>query len=270
MRLHSSLTDLKILIRGAGEQASGIAHRLFRSHLRVAMTEVAAPLAVRRAVSFCEAVWEGAWEVEGIRSRRVEAAADFDATIDAGEIPVLVDPELSSVEGWRPDVLIDATIAKKNLGTRAGMAPLVVAFGPGFEAGLDADVVVETNRGHNLGRLYFTGSADPNTGVPGSTQGFSVERVLRAPCDGLFVPRVEIGHAARAGELLATVGGREVRSEIDGIVRGLLRPGLHVWAGLKAGDVDPRGEPALCTTISEKARALGGSALEAILMRFNA
>jgi xanthine dehydrogenase accessory factor len=270
MRLHSSLTDLKVLIRGAGEQATGIAHRLFRSHLRVAMTEVPEPLAVRRLVSFSEAVWEGTWEVEGIRSRRVGSSAEFDGVIGAGEIPVLVDPDLSVLESWSPEVLIDATIAKQNLGLRADQAPLVIGFGPGFEAGSDADVVVETNRGHDLGRLLFAGSAAPNTGVPGATDGYTVERVLRAPCEGIFEPVHAIGDPVDAGELVARVDGREVRSQIRGLLRGLLRAGVRVWPGLKAGDVDPRNRPELCRTISEKARALGGSALEAILMRFNA
>ncbi|MBE0617370.1 MAG: EF2563 family selenium-dependent molybdenum hydroxylase system protein, partial [Proteobacteria bacterium] len=184
MRIHSSLTDLRILVRGAGEMASGIAHRLFRSHLRVALTEVVQPLAVRRKVSFCEAVWDGAAEVEGVRSRRVESGKEFDGVLAAGEIPVLVDPELACLGAWRPHALLDAAVAKRNLGTHRDMAELVVGFGPGFTAGQDVDVVVETNRGHDLGRLFFEGSAEPNTGVPGSTLGYAGERVLRCPRDG--------------------------------------------------------------------------------------
>ena len=269
MRLHSSLTDLKVLVRGAGEQASGIAHRLWRSHLRVAMTEIPGPMAVRRAVSFCEAVWDGACEVEGVRARRASGPGELDAVIEAGEIPVLVDPELSCLAEWKPDVLIDATIAKRNLGTRRDMASLVIGFGPGFTAGEDVDVVVETNRGHNLGRLFFRGEAEPNTATPGDTAGYTVERVLRAPCDGVFDTLRAIGDPVRSGDVVARVEGREIRAEIDGVVRGLLRPGLRVWEGLKAGDIDPRTRRENCFTISEKARALGGSALEAILMRFN-
>jgi xanthine dehydrogenase accessory factor len=270
MRLHSSLTDLRVLIRGAGEQASGIAHRLWRSHLRVAMTEIPAPMAVRRAVSFCEAVWDGTCEVEGVRARRVSGRGEFEAVIEAGEIPVLVDPELSCLGAWEPHVLIDATIAKRNLGTQRDMAPLVIGLGPGFIAGQDVEVVVETNRGHNLGRLFFHGEAEPNTGTPGDTAGYTVERVLRAPCDGVFETSAAIGDSVRAGDVVAQVEGREIRAEISGVVRGLLRPGLRVWTGLKAGDIDPRTRRENCFTISEKARALGGSALEAILMRFNA
>ncbi|GAB4264144.1 MAG: selenium-dependent molybdenum cofactor biosynthesis protein YqeB [Deferrisomatales bacterium] len=269
MKLHSSLTDLRVLVRGAGEMASGIAHRLVRSHLRVALTEIPRPVAVRRAVSFCEAVWDGTCEVEGIRGRRVDDPGELDGVIEAGEVPVLVDPDLACVASWRPQVLLDATLAKRNLGIHRDLAELVVGFGPGFTAGVDVDVVVETNRGHDLGRLLFEGPAEPNTGVPGSTAGYTVERVLRAPCDGVFEARAAIGDPVAAGQPVARVAGREIRAAIPGVLRGLLRDGLPVTRGLKAGDVDPRGERRYCFTISEKARALGGSALEAILMRFN-
>jgi xanthine dehydrogenase accessory factor len=269
MRLHSSLTDLKILIRGAGEQASGIAHRLFRSHLRVAMTEIEEPMAVRRAVSFCEAVWDGICTVEGVVGRRVDAPGRFDEVIESGDIPVLADPQLACLGSWRPDVLIDATLAKRNLGIHRDMAPLVVGFGPGFTAGEDVDVVVETNRGHDLGRLIFEGSAEPNTGIPGNTAGYTLERVLRAPCDGKFETLVDLAQPVAAGQVVARVAGAEIRAQISGVVRGLLRPGLQVSRGLKAGDVDPRADRNMCFTISEKARALGGSALEAILQRYN-
>ncbi len=269
MRLHSSLTDLRVLVRGAGEMASGIAHRLFRSHLRVALTEIAHPLAVRRKVSFCEAVWDGAAEVEGVRSGRVESARDFDRVLDAGELPVLVDPGLACLEAWQPHALLDATVAKRNLGTHRDMAELVVGFGPGFTAGVDVDLVVETNRGHDLGRLIFAGSAEPNTGTPGSTLGYAEERVLRCPRDGTFEALAEIGDPVEPGQPVARVGGEELRAEIGGALRGLLRPGLAVTRGLKAGDVDPRGLREHCFTISEKARALGGSALEALLLHFN-
>jgi len=266
----SSLRDLRVLIRGAGEMASGVAHRLVQCHLRVALCEIENPLAVRRRVSFCEAVWDGTCEVEGVRAERVESVAAFDACIDRGVLPMLVDPTLACAESWSPHVVIDATLAKRNLGTHREMAEWVVGLGPGFEAGRDVDVVVETNRGHDLGRLYVTGTAVPNTGVPGSTAGFTVERVLRAPCAGVFEPLVQIADPVSAGQVVARVAGTELRAGLAGIVRGLARPGLLVGPGLKVGDVDPRGERELCFTISEKARALGGSALEAILRRFNA
>jgi len=269
MRLHSSLTDLRILVRGAGEMASGIAHRLFRSHFRVALTEIAQPMAVRRKVSFCEAVWDGTAEVEGVRSRLVESPRHLDEVLAAGEIPVLVDPELACLQTWRPHALLDAAVAKRNLGTHRDLAELVVGFGPGFTAGEDVDLVVETNRGHDLGRLIWNGSAEPNTGTPGSTLGYTEERVLRCPQDGVFETLAEIGDPVKAGQPVARVGEVSLLAEVDGVLRGLLRPGLLVTKGLKAGDVDPRGVREHCFTISEKARALGGSALEALLSRFN-
>ncbi|MBI5444407.1 MAG: EF2563 family selenium-dependent molybdenum hydroxylase system protein [Deltaproteobacteria bacterium] len=266
MATRPSLSDIRVLVRGAGEQATGIAHRLHRVGLAVALCELPEPIAVRRAVSFCEAVWDGCCTVEGVTARRVDGPEEFDAVIRRGEVPVLPAPELLCALAWRPQVLIDATIAKRNLGTRRGMAGLVIGFGPGFTAGEDVDVVVETNRGHDLGRLHFQGSAQPNTGRPESTLGYSLERVLRTPRGGVFEALAEIGQPVRAGACVARVEGQAITTQIGGVVRGLLRPGLRVTAGLKAGDVDPRGEPRLCFTISDKARALGGSALEAILL----
>lgn len=269
MRVHSSLTDLRVLVRGAGEMASGIAHRLFESHLLVAMTEVSHPLAVRRRVSFCEAVWDGTCEVEGLTGRRVDSPGELDEVLAGGELPVLVDPGLACLDAWQPHAVLDAVLAKRNLGTHRDMAELVVGFGPGFNAGEDVDVVVETNRGHDLGRLIFRGGAEPNTGVPGNTAGYSVERVLRCPADGVFEGLAEIGDLVDAGQLVARVGSQELRTRIGGVLRGLLRTGVPVHSGLKAGDVDPRGVRENCFTISEKARALGGSALEALLGCFN-
>jgi xanthine dehydrogenase accessory factor len=269
VRPHSTLCDLRVLMRGAGEMASGIAHRLFRSHFRVALTEVDRPLAVRRKVSFCEAVWDGTCTVEGLHSRRVETAREFDEVLDGGQIPVLVDPKLECLAAWQPHVVLDATIAKRNLGTHRDMAELVIGFGPGFVAGDDVDVAVETNRGHALGRLIYDGPTEPNTGIPGTTAGYTVERVLRAPAGGVFETVGEIGDPVAAGQVVGRVGGHEVRAQIPGMLRGLLRNGVPVHEGLKVGDVDPRGDAAYCTTISEKARTLGGSALEAILAHFN-
>jgi xanthine dehydrogenase accessory factor len=249
--------------------ASGIAHRLFCSHLRVAMTEIDRPLAVRRAVSFCEAVWDGSCQVEGITGQRAETADALDDILSGGAIPILVDPALDCLKSWQPHVLIDATLAKRNLGITQDMAELVIGFGPGFCAGRDVDVVVETNRGHDLGRLITAGEAMPNTGVPATTAGYSVERVLRAPAEGVFEARCEIGTLVKASQVVGLVGTSEVRTKIPGVLRGLIRSGVCVGEGLKVGDVDPRGELPYCWTISEKARALGGSALEAILDRFN-
>lgn len=260
------MKDVRILIRGAGDLASGVAHRLHRCGLAVALTEVPAPLAIRRAVSFCEAVWDGACEVEGVRARKVAGPEAFDAVLAAGELPVLVDPELTCLAAWRPRVLVDATLAKRNLGIRKTLADLVVGLGPGFTAGDDVHVVVETNRGHDLGRLLFEGTAEPDTGVPGLVGGYGAERLVRAPRRGRLAAVAAIGDAVVAGQTVATVEGHDVPSPLAGVLRGLIRDGSRVREGLKIGDVDPRARREHCFTISDKARALGGSVLEAVLM----
>lgn len=264
-----NLRDLRILVRGAGEMASGVILRLLRSGFRVAAAEQPEPSTVRRTVAFSEAVWDGACEVEGVRAVRVSAPLDFDQVIGRGEVPVNVDPEARCIDIWKPHVLVDAILAKRNLGTRRGMAEWVIGLGPGFSAGEDVDVVIETNRGHDLGRLYLKGRAAPDTGVPASLLGFAEERVLRAPAGGLFRSAARIADAVTAGEVVAEAGGSEIRAGVSGVLRGVLRDGVRVVRGQKVGDVDPRGDKRLCYTVSDKARALGGSALEAVLMRFN-
>lgn len=262
------LRDLKVLVRGAGEQATGVAHCLRRCGLAVVATEVPEPLAVRRAVSFSEAVWEGETAVEGVRARRVSSVQDLDAVIRAGEVPVLVDPDLSCLPAWSPHVLVDATLAKRNLGLTRGLAPLVIALGPGFAAGADADIVVETQRGHDLGRRYEHGCAQPNTGVPEPVLGYTAERVLRAPTDGIFEALARIGDPVALGQEVGRVGRTPVAAETRGVLRGLLRGGVRVHEGLKVGDVDPTGVARRCFTVSDKARALGGSVLTAICEHF--
>ncbi|MEI6704083.1 MAG: selenium-dependent molybdenum cofactor biosynthesis protein YqeB [Deltaproteobacteria bacterium] len=266
----SELKDLVILIRGAGEMATGVALRLYRSNFRrIIMLETASPLAVRRRVSFCEAINEGSMAVEGIDAVRVADATELDNAWASGKIAVLVDPLAECTQNLRPDVLIDAILAKRNLGTSISDARLVVALGLGFTAGRDCHIVVETNRGHNLGRLITSGSAEANTGIPGNIGGHTKERVLRAPADGVFVTGREIGDDVRKGHVIGQVGSELVTARIDGILRGLIRPGSSVTKGLKIGDIDPRGEVGYCNTLSEKARALGGAVLEAILNVYN-
>ena len=257
--------DVRVLIRGAGELASAIAHRLYRAGLQVAMTELEHPLAIRRNVSFCECIHDGTRVVEGVTARKVESAGEFDTTIAAGEIPVTVDPLLSSISEWSPHVLLDAAIAKRNLGTTREMAPLVLGYGPGFTAGEDVDIVIETNRGHDLGRLILNGAAAPDTGIPGVIAGESARRVIHSPETGILLPSVSIGDMVKEGDLLAMVGESEVPATLTGVVRGLIRPGSKVKKGLKIADIDPRGIVSYCDTISEKGRCLGGSAIEAIL-----
>lgn len=253
----------KILIKGAGEHASGTAHRLFRCGFAVVMTEVERPTTVRRRVAFASAIYAGAIEVEGVRAVRARPEDVGDSR--AAAIPVLVDPDCRIRESWRPDVLIDARILKYNLDNRLTDAPLVIGFGPGLVAGRDVHFVVETNRGHDLGRIIVQGTAAEDTAVPGDIAGHSVTRVLRAPGAGIFRAECEIGDRVRAGDRLGTVGGLVVAAAIDGVVRGLLYPGLDVAAGQKLGDIDPRGEPAYAYTLSDKTRALSGAALEIIV-----
>ena len=261
--------DLKVLIRGAGEMATGVAHRLHRCHFRVVMTEIPRPLCIRRKVSFSEAVFEGEQEVEGVRAVLVRDPSEVEGLWQRGLIPVIVDPEARCRETIKPDVVVDAILAKRNTGTWRDFAPLVIGLGPGFKAGEDVDVVIETNRGHDLGRVIYRGEAEPDTGVPGEIAGVSAQRVLRAPADGTFRPVKEIGDRVEAGEVVAWVGDAPLRTEISGVIRGLLREGMEVRKGLKSGDVDPRGKRENCFTISDKARAIAGGVLEAILDRFN-
>lgn len=264
------LSQRVIAIRGAGEMASGVACRLYRANFRrILMLETASPQAVRRRVSFCESVHDKSVTVEGIEAVRVEGKAEVELAWGAGKIAVRVDPGGWCLSQVRPDAFIDAVIAKKNLGTRIGDAPLVIALGPGFTAGSDCHVVVETNRGHDLGRLIWQGSAQPNTGIPGTIGGYSTERVLRAPSAGIFETGRSIGEPVGKGELIGRVGDAEVVAGIDGVLRGLIRPGSPVTQGLKIGDVDPRGEVGYCATVSDKARALGGAVLEALLAAFS-
>jgi xanthine dehydrogenase accessory factor len=265
-----TLKERLIIIKGAGEMATGVACRLYRANFtRMLMLETHSPLAVRRRVAFCEAIHEQHVSVEGIEAVRIERDEDLSVTWESGRIPVLIDPQAESVRRLKPDIFVDATLAKRNLGTCMADAPLVIALGPGFSAGTDCHVVIETNRGHDLGRLISRGSAAANTGIPGDIGGYNSERVLRAPVDGMFTPDKQIGEMVRKGEIVGRVGELEVVAAIGGILRGLIRPGSVVTCGLKIGDVDPRGEAGYCNSVSEKARALGGAVLEAVLAVYN-
>ena len=250
--------------------ATGTAVRLHRSGFRnILMTEIERPLAVRRLVSFCEAVYDGESQVEDVAAARIDKPSDALRAWENGGIPVVVDPGNAAKDVIKPDVLVDATLAKRNLGTTIRDASLVIALGPGFVAGEDAHWVVETNRGHNLGRLILKGAADPDTGVPGDIGGQTVRRVIRAPAEGIFEPSLDIGAIVEEGQSVGQVGASQVKAGLAGVIRGLIRPHSYVTGMLKIGDIDPRGNLAYCSTISEKARAIGGTVLEAILMRFN-
>jgi len=262
------MASIKVLVRGGGDLASGVAWRLHHSGFKVVITEIAEPLAVRRKVAFCEAVYEGQSVVEGVKAVLVKELRQVDKAWDQGFIPVLVDPGAQSRRSIKPEVIVDAILAKENLGTSAKDAPLVVALGPGFEVGKDAHFVVETNRGHKLGRLLTSGSAAPNTGVPGPVQGITSHRVLRAPASGPWRNALDIGDMVKKGDVIGTVQGEALYATIDGALRGLIHTGITVSTGLKIGDIDPRGKKEFCFTISEKALAIAGGVLEGILRTY--
>jgi xanthine dehydrogenase accessory factor len=270
VNLGRKIEELVILIRGAGEMASGVAHRLYQSHFKICMVEISHPLAVRREVSFCEAIYEGEKEVEGVRAKFISTPQEIQSVWEGGKIPLLVDPDGKKTRNFlKPDALVDAIIAKKNLGTQMRDAPLVIGLGPGFTAGEDVHIVIETNRGQNLGKMILNGTAEPDTGIPGETGGFTVERVLRTMKKGIFHSHKSIGDRVSKGSVVAVVDDFPVIAKISGMVRGLIRDGVEVRRGMKVGDIDPRGKRELCFTVSDKARAIGGGVLEAILYWFN-
>jgi len=259
------LEDILVVIKGGGDLATGVVHRLHRAGMQIVVTELPQPTVIRRAVAVASAVYEGQVEVEGLVARLARNDEEIHATLAVGQVPVVIDPRVEVISRLRPTAVVDAIIAKRNTGTRITDAPIVIGLGPGFTAGEDVHAVIETNRGHNLGRVILSGSAEPDTGIPGPTMGYTVERVLRAPCEGLFKGERRIGDPVQAGERVASVAGQPVLANISGVLRGLLADGLTVRAGMKVGDVDPRGVREHCFTISDKARAIGGGVLEAIL-----
>lgn len=252
-----------VVVRGAGDLATGIIHRLWRSRFSVLALETERPMVVRRTVSAASAVFDGSAVIEGMEVACIDDLSKFDR--GDGRAFVMVDPEGASIDALRPDVVVDAIMAKRATGTHRGMARIVVAIGPGHSAPRDVHAVVETQRGHDLGRVITDGAAAPNTGVPGSIGGYTVERLLRAPADGTVEPLREIGDAVKAGEVIAHVGGEPLTSQIDGVLRGLIHPTVQVTKGMKIGDVDPRAERSHCFTISDKALAVAGGVLEAIM-----
>ena len=305
--------NLLIVCRGAGDLATGIIHRLHRAGHRVIALETDYPAAIRRQVSFCEAVYDGSAAVEGVTAILVPALADaktdteiateiatetysgindtpaapvasekwdssaIEAVLEAGEVPLLIDPKGESIELLRPDVVVDAIIAKKNLGTTINMAPLVIGVGPGFTAGQDVHLVIESMRGHNLARIITDGMAQPNTGVPGNIAGFTSERVIHAPAAGYIHDVRKIGDIVQKGDEIARIYPDKesydnalseyvpVNATITGIIRGLIREGYYFREGFKIADIDPReSELTNCFTISDKARSIAGSVLEAV------
>ena len=266
----TKLNEMVIVIKGAGEMASGVAWRLHMANFKkILMLETDHPMAVRREVSFCEAVHDGSKSVEGVTAVIADTVKSILAAWSQGYIAVAVDPQWHLLKKLSPRVVVDAILAKKNLGTRLSDADLVIGLGPGFEAGNDVHMAIETNRGHDLGRIITAGAAEPNTGVPGAIAGITAERVLGSPADGLFKSARSIGDIVSAGDTIGSVAGHRVSSRVDGVVRGMIRSETRVTKGLKIGDIDPRGHRDFCFTISEKARAIAGSVLEAILRKYN-
>jgi xanthine dehydrogenase accessory factor len=264
------MKDLSVVVKGAGEMATGIAHRLFMAGItRVIMTDIAHPLAVRRGVAFCEAVHEGFMEVEGVRAELIQDGRSVDALWGRHCVGVIIDPAWKIVAELKADVVVDAIMAKRrNTGTRTAEAPLVIGVGPGFTAPDDVHVVIESNRGHDLGRLIYEGQAEPFNGMPGATEGIRYERVLRAPRAGLVKHVKAIGDPVSQGEIILYVDQEPIHAAIGGIVRGLIRE-IKVMNSEKVGDIDPRAVRSNCFSISDKARAIAGGVLEAIMHRYN-
>ena len=259
-----------IVVKSAGEMASAIAWRLYMANMRrICMLDLDDPLCVRRQVSFCAALESGAAIVEGVRAVAARDRDEIDAAWTTQAIAVVRITDWERIEGLAPDVVIDAILAKRNLGTSKDEARLVIALGPGFTAGADCHLVIETNRGHDLGRIITCGSAEPNTGIPGDIAGHTDERVLRAPADGTFDSQRAIGDRIRRDDVIGHVAGLPVIARLDGTLRGLIRPGAAVTAGLKLGDIDPRAKREHCRTISDKARSIAGAALEGVMRHCN-
>ena len=256
---------MQVLIRGGGDLASGIAVRLHRSGFHVLITELPQPLVIRRSVSFAEAVPEGSTQVEDITGQLINDVNQSRESFNLGQIPILVDPDLSYLKEFNPEVIVDARMLKKPPGEGKELASLVIGLGPGFNAGVNCHAVIETNRGHNLGRVIWEGEPESNTGIPGVIGGYGEERVLRAPSSGILHTKIKIGDRLMEKSLIAEVDGQEVLAPFEGTLRGLLRNGTHVEQGLKIGDLDPRDDPSLWVRVSDKSRSIGGGVLEAIL-----
>ena len=273
----NKVRDSLVAVKGAGDLATGVIHRLSRAGFAVIATELPEPTVVRRTVAFAEAVTRGEMTVEDVTARLATSLQDIQATLASGLVPIVVDPDGKLLRQMHPSVLIEATLCKYNSGVTMDDAPIVIALGPGYEAGKDVHAVIETNRGHNLGRIYLRGRAESNTGVPGAIGGYTIERLLRAPCAGALYGVRQIGDLVQAGETVAVVRTNEISDNetapvvatISGILRGLMHDGLHVNSGMKVGDIDPRAAREHCFTISDKSRAIAGGVLEAILYLLN-
>lgn len=255
-----------IIVRGGGDLSSGVIHKLYWCGYRILILECRFPSAIRREVSFCDAVYDGTAEVEGVLSRFVSDTEECEKAWEAGEIPLMVDETGEIIRRLRPAAVIDGILAKRNLGTSRAMAPLTIALGPGFEAGTDVDFVIETKRGHQLGRIIEEGSAIPNTGIPGIIGGYGKERVIHSPAAGVIHNHAQIADLVEEGQIIAMVGETPVKASLTGVLRGIIRDGYEVPVGMKIADIDPRKEERQnCFSISDKARCIAGGVLEVLL-----
>lgn len=255
-----------IIIRGGGDLATGTIYKLHQCGYEVLILETVRPTAIRRKVAFCEAVYDGSFQVEGAVCQKVDTKEQCIEAWKEHKIPLMVDPDGKMIKEMQPEAVIDAILAKKNLGTTKDMAKLTIALGPGFIAGEDVDYVIETKRGHRLGRVIEKGSAIANTGVPGIIDGYGAERVIHAPAAGTIQVLAKIGSIVKKGQVLARIGDVSVYATLDGVLRGMIRDGFEVKKGLKIADIDPRlEEKENCTTISDKARCIAGGVLEVLV-----
>lgn len=255
-----------VIVRGGGDIASGAIQKLYRSGFKVLVLETETPSAIRRKVAFCEAVYEKEIEIEGIKARLVANDEEIQDCWDSDIVPVMIDSRGKVIERLKPLAVVDGILAKQNFGTKRSMAPITIALGPGFSAPEDVDIVIETMRGHNLGRIIEEGRASENTGVPGIIAGFGIERVIYSDYSGVITNIEKIGNVVEKGDVIAVVGDNEIYASISGVLRGIIRDGYKVKKGLKIADIDPRiSEKDNCFTISDKARNIGGAVLESIL-----
>jgi xanthine dehydrogenase accessory factor len=255
----------RVLVRSGGDLASAVVQKLFRCGFEVVISELEHPRMVRRTVSFSNAVYEDTFEVEGIKAIHLKDVNELQSVLDKHMIPVITEPEELILSVFKPDIFVDATLSKKSVNYSKDYGSIVIGLGPEIHAGVDADIVIETARGHDLGRLIFEGYAKPNTSVPGFIDGYANERVLRAPCNGLITSYKAIGDLVEKDDVIMSVGEEPVVAKISGVIRGLIHPSVTVTKGLKLGDVDPRGKYDYCYTVSDKGRNIAGAVLEAIL-----
>ena len=259
---------MKVVIRGGGDLATGVAEVLYQSGFKILILDIEKPSSIRRSVCFSEAIYDGVTKVENIICKKVENENEIEKCWSEKIIPIMVDEKGEIIKKIKPDVVVDSIIAKKNLGTTKEMAPITIALGDGFEAGKDVDIVVETMRGHNLGRVITSGRAMKNTGIPGEIKGVSKDRVIYSKANGRFSSVKKIGDTVQKDEIIGYVGDVEIRGKISGVLRGIIREGYEVTENMKIGDIDPRiEEKSNCFTISDKARSLGGAVLRAIMFR---